>query len=129
MAVYWTIDSRKRLITVTAEGEVTRADAEAFLDVLHGAGLVSYRKLFDGSRGTTRMTPEDLMAVGVAIRAGHAEGPVGPLAVVMSKGNAERTSRVLGIMATARRPMRVFEDVEAARRWIEQQEAGEADGP
>lgn len=121
MPVHWTIDSRKRLITVVAEGDVTRADADSFLDVLETGGLVSYRKLFDGMHATTSMKPEDFMAVGVRIRTGHHAGPVGALAVALTLENAQIVSRVLGIMASAKRPMRLFDNVEAARRWIVRQ--------
>lgn len=117
MPLHWTIDSQDRLITVVAEGEVTRSDGEAFLDVLDG-GFVAYRKLFDGTNGETSMTAEDFMAIGARIRAGHLTGAVGALALVLSQDKAQLVSRVLGIMATARRPMRLFDDVEEARRWI-----------
>lgn len=119
MPLHWTIDSRERLLTVVAEGDVTRSDAEAFLDVLEG-GFVAYRKLFDGTKGQTSMTGEDFMTIGARIRAGHLKGPVGALAVVLSQEQAKLVSRVLGIMATARRPMRLFDEAEEeeARRWI-----------
>lgn len=117
MPLYWTIDSSERLITVVADGDVTRSDAETFLDVLDG-GFVAYRKLFDGTNGETAMTGEDFMAIGARIRAGHLTGPVGALAIVLSQDKAMMVSRVLGIMATARRSMRLFDDVEEARRWI-----------
>jgi hypothetical protein len=39
MPLHWKIDSRERLITVVAEGNVTRSDVDAYLDVLDGAGL------------------------------------------------------------------------------------------
>jgi hypothetical protein len=48
MPVYWTIDSRERLFTAVAEGDVTFHDATALLEALSGAGAVSYRKLVDG---------------------------------------------------------------------------------
>lgn len=100
---------------------MTRADADAFLDVLEGTGLVSYRKLLDGMQGETRMTSEDFMAVGARIRAGHHGGPVGALAVALTREKAKLVSRILGIMASAKRPMRVFDNVDDARRWIAHQ--------
>lgn len=121
MPIHWKIDSRERLITVVAEGDVTRADADAFLDVLESAGLVSYRKLFDGMQGETRMTSEDFMAIGARIRAGHHGGPVGALAVALTREKGELVSRILGIMASANRPMRVFDNADDARRWITHQ--------
>ncbi len=61
------------------------------------------------------------MAIGVRIRAGHETGPAGALAVALSEENAQLMSRVLGIMASANRPMRIFDNAEDARRWISRQ--------
>jgi hypothetical protein len=66
------------------------------------------------------MTSEDMLALGVQIRGWQAAGcgKPGPLAVVVPADKAELVSRVLGILATADRPMRIFSDAEPARRWI-----------
>lgn len=120
MPLHWTIDSRERLVTAVAEGDVTRVEVENYLQVLEGANAMGYRKLFDGSAGDTSMTPEDLLAIGVRIRDGHNKGgPFGPLALVLPVDKTELVSRVLGILAAADRPMRVFDSIEPARRWID----------
>lgn len=67
------------------------------------------------------MSQEDLLALGVLFRGYHVRGAVGPLAVVVSDAQLDRVSRLLGILATAGRPMRVFNDLEAARRWLDRQ--------
>lgn len=120
MPLHWTFDSKDRLVVAIADGDVTREEFENFLQAVEGAGAVSYRKLFDGTDGETAMTPEDLLAIGVQIRACHATGgQPGPLAVVVPLDKADLMSRVLGILATADRPMRIFSEAEPARRWIE----------
>ncbi len=120
MPLHWTVDSKERLVIATAEGVVTRAEVENYLEVMAGAGSLSYRKLFDCSRGDTAMTAEDMLAIGVNIRTRHAAaGTLGPLAIVVPPEQSELVSRVLGILATADRPMRIFSDAEPARRWIE----------
>ena len=65
------------------------------------------------------MTPEDMLAIGVLLRERHATGTPGPLAVVIPPDKADLVSRVLGILAAADRPMRVFSEAEPARRWID----------
>ena len=66
-------------------------------------GPLAYRKLFDASRGETKMTSEDMLAIGVQIRARHATGgKPGPLAVVVPPDKAALVSRVLGILADRR---------------------------
>lgn len=119
MPLHWTIDSRERLVMAVADGEVARAEVQAYLDALVGANALTYRKLFDASRGDTTMGPEEMMALGVMFRSFHARGEVGPLAIVVPDGKVELISRVLGILAAADRPMRVFREVEPAKRWIE----------
>jgi hypothetical protein len=121
MPLHWTIDSKERLVITTADGEITREEAESYIAAVNGAGTHTYRKLFDGSRGETRMTPEDMLALGVQIRTWQAagDGKPGPMAVVVPQDKAELVSRLLGILAAADRPMRVFSESEPARRWIE----------
>ncbi|MBR2817918.1 MAG: hypothetical protein IKE60_24870 [Reyranella sp.] len=120
MPLHWTIDSRKRLVSAVADGDVARADVENFLQVLERANAMSYRKLVDGSAGDTSMSPEDLLAIGVRIREGHARArELGPLALVLPADKFELVSRVLGILAAADRPMRIFDSLEPARDWID----------
>ena len=119
MPLHWTIDSKERLVVAVAEGEVTRDEVQAYLDAVTGAKALAYRKLFDASRGETTMGPEEMMALGVMFRSFHARGEVGPLAIVVPDGKVELVSRVLGILAAAERPMRVFRESEPAQRWIE----------
>ena len=120
MPLYWNLDSQERLLTAEAIGGVTRGEADAFLDALEAAGVeaMTYRKLFDGSRGHAAMTADDLLALGVRIRGFHALGPMGPLAVVTPPDQGDLVARVLGVLAAADRPMRMFREVGRARRWI-----------
>ncbi len=82
------------------------------------AEAMAYRKLFDATRGGTSMNAGDMLALGVRMRAFHALGPMGPLAVVMPPDKGELASRILGMLAAADRPMRVFGELAPARRWI-----------
>lgn len=118
MPVYWTIDSKYRLVVVTAEGDVTHADAEEYLDVIEGGGALAYRKLYDGRDGNVVMNHDEMMAIAARFRSYH-HRPVGPLAIVLPHDKAEPVARVLGVLASADRPMRLFISLAQARRWIE----------
>jgi len=120
--LHWTIDSRKRLVTHTADGDLTRGDLMAYFDAVTGAEAWKWRKLFDARRCTPAMSPEDLMAIGVRIRAQHARGMTGPIAIVLPETDNEIFTRLLGFIATAKRPMRVFRTLDPARQWIETQQ-------
>lgn len=118
MPLHWTIDPEEQLVTTVAEGDVTRRDLESLIDAVNNAGAHAYRKLFDGSRADTAMSAEDVLALGVLVRSFHARGPTGPLAIVLPADKAEKVARMLGALAAADRPLRVFDGIAAARRWI-----------
>ena len=121
MALYWTIDSRRRTVELVADGDVTMADAMGFFDAVEGASALSYSKLLDGTRARAAMTPDDVLSIIVRIRGLHALGTMGALAVVATAEQAQRIARLLGAAAVADRPMKVFDDVRQARRWLEAQ--------
>lgn len=120
MPVHWTIDSEAKIFEVTCSGLVEADEFHQMLDALVGSGALGYRKLFDGSQADTRLGPLDILNIGVRMRALHGDGaPLGPLAVVIPADKYPLLSRVLGILATPRRPMRIFSEVDRARKWLD----------
>lgn len=124
MSFHWLIESRTQRVTITADGDFTRADVESYLKAVEASGAVTWSKLFDGRFSRSAMSQEDMLALGALFRSYHVRGPVGPLAVVVADAQVDRVNRLLGILATADRPMRVFRELEPARRWIDQQPGG-----
>ena len=120
MALHWSLDPFQHLVMVTAEGEVTRADIEAYLSQVERADAIGWRKLADFRRALTVLTEEDILAIGLIFREADAAGDVGALAVVMpeSEPEAERAMRLLSFLAAAKRPMRIFKTIAPAQRWI-----------
>ena len=118
MPLYWTIDSKERLFTGSGEGDVTFADAMSLLDVLAGAGALSYRKLFDGRAVQSSMTGEELLTVAAKIRAYHAQGPVGALAIVCTAEQTVTFGPLLGALAAADRPIKMFATLRPAHTWL-----------
>lgn len=118
MSLHWTIYPERKLMTATAVGDVTREEFEAYLEAVEAAGANSYSKLFDGSQARASMTPEDVLELGRRMRATHATGPMGALAVVVPSELVEPFDRLLGMLAAAERPMRVFRQTAPAHKWI-----------
>lgn len=118
MAISWTIDPDFESVAVLAEGAVTRPDVEAYLQAMEAAGALGYRKLIDARGASVGMTDADMMAVGVRLRSYHG-GAVGALAIVLSRDAVDAVARILGILAAADRPMRLFTSLRAAERWLE----------
>ncbi len=121
MPLHWTIDSRAKLLVANAEGAIELADLNRVLDVIVASNILGYRKLFDGRLGETRMSPTELLSVGVRLRSLHAEAgsALGPLALVVRDENYWQVARVLGILAVPKRPMRVFKQSDKARAWLD----------
>jgi hypothetical protein len=117
MPLYWLIDSRENLVTLTGEGHVGRADLDGWLDIVDGASLLGYRKLVDLGASTLDLTPEDMMGLGIRVRGNHS-GATGPLALVLPPEVPDSFERLLGILAAGERPMRLFRSLPRARRWL-----------
>lgn len=118
MAFHWIIDSKQSLVTAIAEGRFTADDVRIFFSVVVGAGALSYRQLFDFAKGIAEISSEEAMDVGARIRMHQANISVGPLAVVLPSRQSGPIARLLGILATAQRPMRIFHKREPAVRWL-----------
>lgn len=109
-------------MTGVSSGEVTLRDFEAYFEAIASAGANHYRKLFDGTEGTSSLTEEEILSLGARIRSYHLTGRMGPLAIVMGPSQSEGFARVLGALAAADRPMRLFGSSRAAHRWLQRQE-------
>jgi hypothetical protein len=127
VGLHWFIDSRNQLIVVTAEGPVTRAEIDELLDAVTGAKALGYRKLVDATAGKFALNAIDLMAIGVRVRSLHA-GTVGAAAIVLPGGLPRDDepedaptllARLIGFLASAKRPLRMFKTVASARRWLD----------
>ena len=122
MPLHWTIDSQARLLSARAEGDVSLSDALELLEEMSGASALGYRKLFDGRAGSSTMSGEELLTLCARIRSYHAEGgPMGALAVVATSAQTWLFARLLGALAAADLPIKMFENDRSARRWIREQ--------
>jgi len=114
------MDSRLQLFVATCDGNVDLTEVNNMLDAIVGANGLVFRKLFDGTHGETKMTALEILTVGVRIRELQSEAvDHGPLAIVVPDDKYVLLSRVLGILAAARRPMRVFKGADRARKWLD----------
>ena len=121
MPLHWNIIHDDRLMLVVADGLVVHEEVNRMLDDMVAEGALGYRKLFDGSQGDTTMGPSALLDLGVRMRSLHQHGTMGPLAVVVPSDKWGIVGRVLGMLAAAKRPMRVFQNAVKARRWLNRQ--------
>ena len=123
MPMRWTISNDERLVLVTAEGPVTLLEIEAYFDALIVADAQPYAKLFDGRSMEVRLSDDDVMAVGARMSAyvKDQNWPGGPAAfVVTTRTNREFVKRFINLAASPRRA-KIFQEVDEARRWLDEQ--------
>ncbi|MDB5489757.1 MAG: hypothetical protein JWQ58_3472 [Reyranella sp.] len=118
MPLHWTVQSHIKLIIVVAEGDVGRSDIDGYLAMSSGADIIGWRKLFDARASRSQLTRQDVNELGVRIRAVDAARAVGPIAFVMPKVESPELARLLGFLAVAKRPMRIFNELAPAQKWI-----------
>lgn len=116
--LHWIIDSRSQVVTIIGTGVLQVMDFDSLLAAIVGAGALGYAKLFDGTAPDLAMDADDMLRVGVLCRSLHTR-PIGALAVVLPADKQEQASRLLGILAAAERPMRLFsKTTRGAQRWL-----------
>ena len=69
------------------------------------------------------MQPDDLLEIGAVFRSYHTQR-VGAAAVVLPEDRLEAASRVIGILASADRPFRVFRTRHEAQKWLDSLQTG-----
>jgi len=121
MPLIWKLDPENSLVVAVGNGDVTRLEVEGYLDALIENEALPYRKVFDVHNGDTAMTADDVLPLAVRMRSLHELGPLGPLAVILPAGRGKRLQRALGMVATAKRPMRLFESQLLGYRWVAKQ--------
>jgi hypothetical protein len=118
----WKIDPADGLVVVVAKGDVTRVEVERYLDAIVEGLALGFRKIFDVHEGDTSMTADDVLPLATRMRGLHEFGEMGPLAVVLPPGRGKRLQRAFGMLAVAKRPMRLFDDPTRAYSWISKQD-------
>jgi hypothetical protein len=121
MPVHWTISHPARLVIAVAKDDVKVEDIEQYFAGVTAGDAMSYRKIFE--IGTTSMVLSDDMLRGlgqrVVLYAQH--GQVGPLAIVAGSDESFAQAQVFASSATVERPLQIFREMHAARRWLDEQ--------
>jgi hypothetical protein len=120
MPMQWTISHPTRLVMAVAEDDLVLKDIEDYLDAVVAAGALSYRKIFDTTGTSVHLSEDDLMALGARIRAYIPLGRIGPLAIVAATENSYGQARMFTTLAVADRPVRIFRELQAACKWLDE---------
>ncbi len=125
MPVHWTISHPSRLVMAVAKDEVTVADIEKYFAGVTAAGGMSYRKIFEITHTPKALSEENLKALGQRVVYYAQHGQVGPVAIVATTQESYAQAQTFAAAAQVNRPLMIFRELHAARRWLDMQ-AGES---
>lgn len=119
MPLHWKVSHLDHMVICVSEGTVTLKDFQEYLAALKKEKALPFPKIFVATHGQSGMGEGDRQKL-VALLTGFLEiDGLGPFAVVAgSKRNYGLTS-VFRSLATLKRPMRLFPDIHAARKWLD----------
>jgi hypothetical protein len=115
----FTIDHAKRFVDVRGVDDVGLQDILDYFDGLVVDGGMPYRKLIDLRGIKPRITDDDMMTLGARVSAYANMEPRGPIAVVSTNDETDIFIRRFMNLGGAKRPIRLFTSIEAARQWLQ----------
>ncbi len=118
MSVTWKISHPERLVTARGEGTVSLQDIERYLDNVVVSDALPYAKIFDTGTAAWGLSDTDMLVLGARIRAYPALAAFGPIAIVAASDALNAHAEMFATLADVQRPLRIFRDVTAARKWL-----------
>ena len=119
MPVHWTISHPSRLVVAVTKGEVSVADIEQYFAGVTADGAMAYAKIFEITHTPEALNDENLNALGQRVVFYAQHGQVGPVAIVAASEESYRKASVFAAAAKIGRPLMIFRELHAARRWID----------
>lgn len=119
MPLNWTIAPLEHTVVCVSESVVTLQDVLAFYDALEKAGALPYRKIIDASIGSLGLTDAEIAQLTARTRQLRQGTTLGAMAVVTVSGRKAGLSKILRALSTVDRPLRIFDNIHDARRWLD----------
>src|SRR5690242_7164363 len=121
MPVHWTISHPTRLVVAVTKDVVTVADIEKYFAGVTAEDAMSYRKIFEITHTPKALSTENLQALGQPVVYYARHGQVGPVAIVAASEESFEQARIFAAAAHVQRPLMIFRELHAARRWLDEQ--------
>lgn len=120
MSLVWTVSHPERLVVAIGQNTVTATDILFCVDGMLKAGVISYRKIYDMTLVATTMPQLDLREVGKRMASMADSQGFGPVAIVVASNGIAGAARHFEETSVAKRPVRIFRDLLAARMWLDE---------
>ncbi len=121
MPVQWTISHPQRLVVAVAKEPVTVADIEQYFAGVTADGGMAYAKIFEITASPLALSEENLQTLGQRVMFYAQHGQIGPLAIVAASDESYAQAEAFAKAAAVRRPLQIFRELHAARKWLDAQ--------
>ena len=121
MPVHWTISHANRLVVAVTKDDVGPADIEQYFAGVTAEDAMSYRKIFEITHAPLALNPDNLRTLGQRVVYYAQHGQVGPVAIVAASDESYAQAQLFAQAANVSRPLQIFRELHAARRWLDEQ--------
>ncbi len=118
MSLQWKVSHLDHMVICVSEGIVTLQDFQEYLAALKQEKALSFPKIFIATDGISGMSGEDRVELAALLTSFLEIDGLGPFAVVAGAERNDGLATIFKSLATVRRPMRLFPDIHAARKWL-----------
>jgi hypothetical protein len=121
MPIHVDIFHPSRLVMVVVRGAFTAEDVRNAVIQFLASDVVHYRKLIDIASPTTPLDQAGVVAMANLVLAQNDDRPRGPLAFVVSPGQAAENAETFAKLTEGKRVVKVFQNLHEARKWLDDQ--------
>ncbi|WP_422030167.1 hypothetical protein [Reyranella sp.] len=121
MPIHVDVFHPNRLVIAVVRGTFTADDVRAAVIQFLASDVLHYRKLIDIASPTTPMDKAGAQAMANLVLAQSDDRPRGPLAFVVSPGQAAENAEVFAKLTDGKRIVKVFQNLHEARKWLDEQ--------
>src|SRR5476651_309931 len=121
MPVHWTISHPNRLVVAVTKDEVDAKDIEQYFAGVTAEDAMSYRKIFEITHTPQALNEANLKMLGQRVVYYAQNGQIGPVAIVAASDESYAQAQIFAQAAQVSRPLQVFRELHAARRWLDDQ--------
>lgn len=106
------------MVICVSEGVVTLGDFQEYLAALKKENALPFPKIFIATEGRSGMSDDDRKELAVLLTNFLEMEGLGPFAVVAGSQRNSELAEAFKSLASVKRPMRLFPDIHAARKWL-----------
>jgi hypothetical protein len=128
----YSISHEEKLVFIQVQSEVVPAEVQSALFAIRAAGALPYRKLIDLSFAPLTQRIAGIRAIrALSQNAGGAgkDAARGPVAILVGSEPAAEMVEMFDETMHVDRPLRIFRDLDEARRWLDEIAAPETIQP